>query len=207
MTTVHLVHGFNVSDSGRATTDRLAPYFRDKGFATRQWDYGWVGLVGVRFANPRVAARLAAAVEPGDIAVGHSNGACIVMDAADLGAPLDGLILLNPAVECDRKAAGQVKWWHVYYNSADGPVEASELLDWLPWNGRLWGKEHFWGNMGNRGFTGSDDRCRKFDCSIYEPPIAGHSTIFRRLDRWGERIVNLAGIDHMRYRGPRVVTA
>ena len=194
MTTVHLVHGFNVQDNGRRSTDRLAPYFNSQGFETRQHDYGWKFLLGVRFANPRVAREIAATVQPGDIGCGHSNGCLILALAADLGAPFAGLVFINPALEPAREIAPQVKWAHVYHNRGDAPVEAAQLLDFLPWN---WGRRHPWGEMGNVGYTGADARVRNFDCGRQQPPLSGHSAMFApaNLATWGRRVASLARIE------------
>ena len=185
MTTVHLVHGFNVSDNGRGSTDRLVPYFRKAGFTTRQHDYGWMGLLGARFRDPRIAARIARTVKPGDIGCGHSNGCTILAMAADLGTPFAGLVLINPALEADRVVARQVRWIDVYHNRGDVAVKASEFLDWLPWN---LGGGHPWGDMGNKGFVGTDARYRNYDCGETWPPVSGHSAIFQQLASWGPRI-------------------
>lgn len=183
MTTVHLTHGFNVRDGGAASTDKLRPYFEAAGYAVDEDDYGWVGLLRLRSTNKRVAARLAAHVKPGDIGCGHSNGGLIVVMAADLGAPFAGLILIHPALESDRVFAPQVSWITVYHSELDGVVDVAEGLDWLPWN---WRKEHPWGDMGSRGYTGDDPRCRNINDK------KDHSGIFRHLKVWGPRIVENA---------------
>lgn len=189
MTTVHLVHGVNVTDRGRRTTGRLAPWFHLVGFETRQHTYPWVGLLGVRAANPRVAGRLVKAVKPGDIGCGHSNGCAILADAADRGAPFEGLVLINPALESAREIAQHVQWIHVYHNKGDLPVVASEILDWLPWY-KLRRKEHFMGDMGNRGYTGPSPRYRNFDCdaAATQLDIESHSEVFGQLNAWGQVI-------------------
>lgn len=194
MTTVHLVHGFNVTDGGKRTTDRLAPFFRGAGLSTRQHDYGWIGLLGVRFANPRIAARIVPSVKPGDIGCGHSNGCLILAMAADLGAPFAGLVFINPALETERAIARHVKWVHVYHNRGDVPVEAAQALDALPWN---WGHRHPWGSMGNVGYLGPDPRVRNFDGGRFDPPVSGHSAIFApsALSTWGPRIASLARLE------------
>jgi hypothetical protein len=181
--TAHFLHGFNVSDRGRGSTDTLVPYFRRLGFATRQHDYGWFGLLQVRLRNEKVAAKVAKAVKPGDIGVGHSNGCEILARAADLGAPFAGLVLIHPALEADREIAHQVGWIDVYHGFRDAAVQVSELLDWMPWN---WGRAHPWGDMGNRGYLGTDPRVANINDGM------DHSGIFTLIKDWGPIIASRA---------------
>lgn len=192
--TVHLAHGINTFDNGRATTDKLVVPFRRRGFATRQWDYGWRGVLGARLGNPGVAAQIVKAVRPGDIGCGFSNGGAIHADAADLGAPYEGLVLINAALKSDRVFAPQLKWIHVYCNAGDYPVLAAELLDWLPW---YWKTPHFMGRMGNVGYTGSDPRVTTFRCPPLTPHLDGHSAIFAKGQAvWRDRIAENAQAAH-----------
>lgn len=176
MITVHLLHGFNVTDRGRDTTDRLIPHFRGAGFCVRDHDYGWFGLLQVRFRNKAVAQDLSKQVYHGDIGVGHSNGCTILAQAADMGAPFRGLVFINPALEAERYVAPQVEWINIYYNAGDVPVRVAKYL----WH-------HPWGNMGQVGFSGEDDRVHNVDCS---ETVNGHSDIFTKLEQWGPAIVN-----------------
>lgn len=177
---VHFLHGFNVFDRGRGTTDRLVPYFRRAGYPTRQHDYGWFGLLQVRLRNEEVAKRVLRSVKPGDIGVGHSNGCEILARAADLGAPFAGLVFIHPALEATREIAHQVSWFDVYHGRRDVAVQAAELFDWLPWN---WGEEHPWGDMGMRGYLGTDPRAANINDGL------DHSGIFTMLEDWGPIIV------------------
>lgn len=183
----HLLHGFNVSDGGASTTDTLVPYIKRAGFSVRQHDYGWFGLLQVRFLNNRVAQTVKEATQVGDIGIGHSNGCAILAEAADRGAPFEGLILINPALEQGRIIAPQVKWIHVYHNRDDKPVKLTGWLDYLPWN---WGRGHPWGAMGNTGFTGNDDRYLNIDCAKYN--VSGHSDVFRKIRTMGPVILNVS---------------
>ena len=188
MPAVHLVHGFNVTDDGGATTDRIAPYFEAAGFRPVEQDYGFLFLLGAWICNNRVAKRIAKQVKPGDIGCGHSNGCAILTRAADAGAPFDGLVLINPALDADFTFAPQLRWIHVYYNQDDGAVKLAELIP------------HFlnkrWGAMGARGYVGTDPRVENIDCHKDQgrglPRVEGHSTIFSMMPTWGKFIAGKA---------------
>jgi hypothetical protein len=180
---VHLVHGFNVRDGGARTTDLIAPYFETVGFRPVEQDYGYV-LLTMLVTNRVVANKIAGEVRPGDIGCGHSNGCAVLTRAADAGAPFEGLVLINPALDADIEFAPQLKWVHVYYNQDDGAVKWAELIpDWL--NQR-------WGNMGARGYVGADPRVESINCQRDQgrglPRIEGHSAIFQHMPAWGKFI-------------------
>lgn len=180
MTTAHLVHGFNVRDQGMNTTDRLRPYINDAGMNVCDHDYGWMGLVGVRIFNKRIAEEIANCARKGDIGIGHSNGCTILSLAADAGAALTGLILINPALPPERAFAPQLEWIHVYYSSGDTAVQAARALQVLPWNWSVWGAKPQWGNMGATGYRGEDPRVCSFLTGEHR-----HSDIFKKLPTWG----------------------
>jgi hypothetical protein len=175
MRRVFLIHGFNVSDGGKNTTDGLMPHIARSGWKPVQIDYGWFGLIQVRLCNGGVAETIKAAARRGDIGIGHSNGCAILMEACQRGAQLTGLVLINPALDEDCKVPAQVRWIHVYHNREDSPVKWSRIL-----------LLHPWGAMGRHGYQGSDDRYLNVDCY---PDVQGHSDIFKKLDRWGPKIV------------------
>lgn len=166
-----LIHGFNVDDGGAGTTDRLRPYFESNGYEVVEQDYGWRGLLGVRLHNDRSAARLVAEAMPGDIAVGHSNGAAIIHAATHAGARLTGVVYINPALDRDLAPGPSVLWADVYYSPSDKVV---------PWARLLIG--HAWGDMGRTGYRGNDKRVRSWNLETAfgrMPTAIGHSTIFR----------------------------
>lgn len=174
-----IVHGFNVSDGGAGTTDRLMPYVTKAGMKPISVDYGWFGLVQVRLCNGGVAEIIKAASRKGDIGIGHSNGCAILMDACQRGANLTGLVLINPALDEDCVAPPQVRWIHVYFNRDDSPVKWSRIL-----------LLHPWGSMGRSGYQGDDQRYLNVDCA---PGVSGHSDIFKKLERWGPKIMRGIG--------------
>jgi hypothetical protein len=179
MRRVFIVHGFNVSDGGKNTTDGLMSYIKAAGWRPEPIDYGWFGLIQVRLCKGGVAEIIKAAARKGDIGIGHSNGCAILMEAAQRGAQFTGLVLINPALDEDCKAPPQVRWIHVYHNREDSPVKWSRIL-----------LLHPWGAMGRHGYRGKDERYTNFDCY---PDVKGHSDIFTKLETWGPRIVRNIG--------------
>jgi hypothetical protein len=185
MTTAHLVNGWNVSDGGANTVDKLKPYLNGIGLSTLDHDYSFPGifpgLVQVRFGNTRVAESVFRHAHRGDIGIGHSNGACILAQAALMGAPLTGLVLINPALDEDFIVAPQVKWIHVYHSHNDYAVWFAKLLRF----------RHPWGAMGRVGFKGTDPRYTNVDYTPF-----GHSDVFQHLDGWGPRIADAILREH-----------
>ena len=180
MPTVHLVHGFNVRNGGKTTTDKLVPYFQRFDFETIEHDYGWLGLLGSYTCNAAIGNVVAMAARWGDIGCGHSNGCAILTRAADAGAKFTGLIFINPALDADMRFAPQVQWIHVYHNADDKAVTLAGLLP------NFINKR--WGNMGAYGYTGDDPRVTNVNCGTGPVPVSGHSDIFNKLDPWGHYI-------------------
>jgi hypothetical protein len=169
----HVVHGFNVTDGGQRTTDRLLPHLQKAGYKTLQHDYGYFGLIQVRLCNGGVAEAIKSITQRGDIGIGHSNGCAILAEAAKRGAPFKGLVFIHPALDDDYLVAPQVEWVHVYHSDKDQAVWFAKLLRF----------NHPWGAMGRTGYTGSDERYLNFNDD--EP----HSGTFENNKLWGPRIV------------------
>lgn len=180
MPTVHLLHGFNVSDGGKASIDRLIPHLRDKGFIIREHDYGWRGLLGVLFFNQSIAEELAEHIKEGDICIGHSNG-CAIIYRTSLITPITGVVFINPALDVD--LAANADWVHVYHNEDDLPVKIASKIWFVKW-----------GQQGRIGYKGDQDYVTQFDCKHTHamPSVSGHSDIFN-YHSWRERIsMNMA---------------
>ncbi len=175
MPTVHLLHGFNVSDGGTASIDRLIPHLKDKGFVVREHDYGWRGLLGVRFLNQGTAEELAEHIHEGDICIGHSNGCDIIYRASFL-CDMTGVVFINPALDTDKTAIAD--WVHVYYNEDDSVVLASTIL-----------RFHNWGAQGRNGYNGDQDYVTQFNCKGDSrlPMVSGHSDLFNH-GPWREQV-------------------
>jgi len=166
MPTVHIVHGFNVSDGGKDTIDTLIPELKAVGFKVVEHDYGRWFFLRVRLLNKSLAKKIAAQVKDGDIAIGHSNGCAVLYYASKL-CKLSGLVFIQPALDNDKLP--DADWIHIYYNEQDDAVSASRILRW-----------HIWGNMGQVGYTGVAPHVQQFDTLHVDelPEIGGHSTIF-----------------------------
>lgn len=95
MAAIHLLRGFNVSDGGKTIVARLMPYLESSGHTAQIFSYGWIGLMGAWFLNPRIVKQLLPRVGPDDIGIGHSNGCVLLHRAAHLGAPFKGLIYMG----------------------------------------------------------------------------------------------------------------
>ncbi len=146
MRTCYLIHGFNVGDAGKGTTDLLRPELEGMGLKVMEVDYGWFGLLRVRLCNEAVARTLASLAEPDSVAVGHSNGCAIAHRAAQYGAPFGRMFYINPALDRDAELAEQVDRLTVFYSESDSAVKASR---WRPWSR--------WGDMGAVGYQGPAD--------------------------------------------------
>lgn len=172
MTTVHLLHGIHTSKNSRRLAD-LAPIVEQaSGLPVVYHEYGDILAIQTRWKNPGIAERLAKLVEPGDVLVGHSNGCAIWTRVLMLGAPAQGVVLLNGALDDSIEFPPQLKWAHVYFNQYDKAV---------PWAERMpkWLLDPMWGDLGRDGYRGKDPRVTKTDCfnSPPFPPLAGHSAI------------------------------
>ena len=144
---VILVHGFNVKDGGKGTTDGLRSHFEDEGFEVLEFDTGWRFLAGVRWGNAKRARRLARMIKPGDILVGHSDG-CNLINLASwhLSGSAEKkpatVVYLNPALDRDTQLAPQILGALVFSTMSDRVVQ---LASWLSF--------HPWGDMGRVGYS------------------------------------------------------
>lgn len=179
---VILVHGFNVRDGGLNTVVALRPYFEAAGFEVKLFRYGWTGLLGTYFLNARFAQILADLSEPGDIAVGHSNGCALIHESVHLGATFSQLVYVNPALDRDAALPAGVQRAHVWHSPSDLPVRFAR---WLP--------SHPWGNMGSRGYVGADRRFTNYNKETGFPPYSSreHSDVFKPglIEFFGPQIV------------------
>lgn len=164
-----LVHGFNVADEGKGSTDKLRPYFEAAGYTVCELDYSWTGLVGVSLCDKKIA-KVIAELAPRDadtVAVGHSNGCAILADASREGAEFDQMVFINPAINRDEQIGPQVKRIHVWHSPGDMAVKIGRFA--LPWA---------WGDMGAVGYRGKDQRFVNYDKSKIPPFSKSHSDMF-----------------------------
>ncbi len=177
-----IVHGIHTNDNA-AWMDYMVSAFRDAGWDASKWTYGYAYALLTRFQNPGRAKKLAAMVRPGDIVLGHSNGACITWMAAELGAPMGGAILLNPALDTDKVLARQVPWVDLYANRYDEAVPLASLF-----------VGHPWGPQGAEGITIEDARYRTVWTDSEPPMVRGHSAILAPevITLWTAKIIRSA---------------
>lgn len=174
-----IVHGIHTNDSV-GWMDFLVERFRDCGWNAAKWTYGYAYAMLTRWQNPGRAKALAALIQPGDVVLGHSNGCCLAWMAAELGAPIGGAIMLNPALDCDKVMARQVPWVNLYANRHDEVVPLAKVF-----------VGHPWGAQGRDGLGVKDDRYQTVFTDGGYPVVRGHSDILspEKLPLWSTRII------------------
>ena len=173
---VHLVHGFNVKDGGKASVDKFIPFLNQARFITREADYGFVFLLGVRLFNQNFASLLAGELSEGDSLLAHSNGADLIRRISFMNVPKFRAVLINPALDRGTKFGPALERALVLYNHADWATWFAQFLIASPW-----------GSMGCYGYKGKDTRIQNVDCW----PIAkGHSGVFEHPEVWAYQIIN-----------------
>lgn len=175
-----IVHGIHTNDS-EGWMDFLVDAFAARGWDASKWTYGYAYAVLARLQNLRRAEKLYAMIEPGDVVLGHSNGACLAWMASHLGAPMGGAILLNPALDTDKVMAPHVPWVNLYPNRYDKAVSWARLFALHPW-----------GAQGRDGLTVRDARYRTTWTERTPPPVAGHSAVLAPdvLPAWSQRFIS-----------------
>lgn len=181
---VIIVHGIHTNDNA-GWMRYLEAKFLQRGWRTYVWTYGYAYALLTRLQNPGRAEALCDLIEPGDVVLGHSNGGCLAWMAAELGAPMGGAILLNPALDRDKLLAKQVPWVNLYTNRFDEAVPWAEIF-----------VGHPWGAQGRDGISVPDvPRYRVVETSIPRndaPAVRGHSAILATdaLPAWSHKIID-----------------
>lgn len=178
-----IVHGIHTNDSD-GWMDYLVHAFNNGGWNAAKWTYGYAYAVLTRFQNPGRARALADLIQPGDVVLGHSNGCCLAYLASQLGAPIGGAILLNPALDTDKVMAPQVPWVNLYPNRHDEAVKYAGLWP-----------AHPWGAQGRAGISVKDTRYKTVwtdEGAGEAPAVQGHSAVLANdvLPAWARRIVD-----------------
>jgi len=173
-----IVHGFNVRDGGRNTTDQLIPYIRAGGHDVDEdeGDYGYFNIWMIRmfkaYRKSRVLYRLAKAFETADVILDHSNGGNFTTQALDMMGPdYNNKILvihISPALNYKTQIPGAVRRQLVLHTKHDFWVK---LATFIPF-------KHPWGRMGAVGYQGNDNR----NTNVKDNRIPGHSAWFN--PRW-----------------------
>ena len=162
-----LVHGFNVRDGGKRTIDQLAGSLRRRGHTVDMdsADYGWHGLIRVRFFHGSAVRRIRTALMSADAVITHSNGANYATKALRKIDSKKIVIHLSPALNKRSKPPKAVSEQHVFHSRHDNVVQWARYILFHPW-----------GNMGAYGYMGKDSRVSNHD---YTNRIKSHSSWFR----------------------------
>lgn len=184
-----LVHGWNVSDAGMNSVDRLAPALESLGYEvdTDEADYGFltwqmfsfIARVAIR---PFVVQRLARAFKNADVIVTHSNGANFAHRALKQ-MPADSrprlLIHFSPALNRKTRRPRLVNRMVVFYTRSDWAVKLATFIPFHPWgrmgsHGPLLGDLHTVGydhsdqTRGHSGWFKPDSQAEKYSLAIHD---------------------------------------
>lgn len=178
--TIHLLHGIHTSEKNN-TIANLMPYLATTGEIVEYERYGYALAILTGIQNPGRARKLAETISAGDICVGHSNGCDLIWRMLELGSPIKGAILINPALDVDIAFGPQLDWAYVISNKGDEAVG---------WANKLFLFDHPWGPMGRDGYQGTDPRiinCFADDNQYGNNALDGHSDLFTpsKIEFWG----------------------
>lgn len=170
-----LVHGFNDRSAGAANIDQVAPLLVKHGHTvdTDGEDYGYMGLLTVRFGRHGAVARVvnairdALAVGQNVVVVGYSNGFNFSIKALRLVTGKVRLAGVHPASPARFTPPDSVARCWIAYTRSDWAVRAASYVGWL-----IPG----WGRLGAIGYQGSDARVSDTD---YSDVAAGHGGLWR----------------------------
>lgn len=184
MNNCYIVHGFNVDDGGKATTDRVISYVRGVGYNPVEIDYGNYDLIEVREENIDVVNILMDKVQHGDVFIGHSNGNAIIAEAIEHGAPFAKGVMIHPALKSFwvPPKLHPIERIAVFYHPTDYATWGAWLLRLFSPGNIIYGK-HIWGAMGSTGPLAKDARMAG------RLGAMGHSQGFKDIKKWGPRYV------------------
>ena len=166
MSTIYLVHGFNVKDGGDGSVGTLRRSLEISGHKVVLVQYGWMHRFRVRMCTKGVANVFASMAEPDSVVIAHSNGANVVHAAAEAGAKFKHVFLINPALDAGKDIPNADKV-HVFYAPSD---PWTRIARWIPFSD--------WGRQGQVGYTGTDPRYKHTNLDDLADKEVGHSGIF-----------------------------
>lgn len=164
MNKVHIIHGIHSSE-GKSTPGLCIPELREAGYDIEVHHYGRAYAISSRFRNQGRAEGIAPKIEPHDFILAHSNGCDITRRILDIGVIINGVVLLQPALDEDTIFALGNYWLNVFHNDHD---KATWVAKYFLWFG------HPWGAMGRYGYSGNDTRIRNYD-TLRDFGLGGHS--------------------------------
>lgn len=183
---IHLIHGIRTSPD--SPVKGLIPYLQSAGFAVKYPEYGFELALETRFFNPMFVGSILPYIEPGDICIGHSNGCALIYEMMRLGAPIQGAVFINGALEQSLVRPAHVKWIDVYYNADDQITEAARI------GASIGVVDRDWGQLGHAGYLGNDPEIRSVNCgtTFGLPIVSGHSDFFTpaNLAKWAPYLIN-----------------
>ena len=167
---IHLIHGIHTAGSDQAP-EYLIQYLPGTVYYP---DYGYELALTTRLINPMIVGTIEPYVAPGDTLIGHSNGCAIALELVERGAPVDGLVFINAALNAQVKLPDRILWCDIYFNAGDTVTEAAKVAAAL---GLV---DTTWGEMGHSGYSGRDARVTNINCGATAglPAVSGHSDIF-----------------------------
>lgn len=206
--TVHLIHGFNEHHKKqRPKMIVLEPLIAALGLNVMIHDYGHWDLVATR-NNDNLARLIFPHINEGDTLVGFSNGAAIIAHLERLGVRAKRIVLIQPALAKTWTPNKFTRSIAVFWNEGDRATIAGKwwrrLTGFLPWR---WQDRHNWGEMGNTGYRGYDERYVQYQTDAVgddahqqvkhqrhqqvPPKVSGHSTWTKpKSSPWWEIIVS-----------------
>jgi hypothetical protein len=183
---IHLIHGIHTEPTSQVKG--LIGYLLEAGFEVAYPEYGYELALETRVVNSMLVGTLLPYIKPGDILIGHSNGCAIAYHLMLLGAPAEGAIFINGALETNIIRPGTCKWIDVYSNQGDTLTEAAML------GARLGLVDSVWGELGHLGYTGKDPLIPNYFCDKTPgmPVVLGHSDFFTpaKLKAWAGWMVD-----------------
>jgi hypothetical protein len=182
---IHLIHGIHTEPTSQVKG--LVGYLLEAGLEVAYPDYGYELALQTRVVNSMLVGAMLPYVKQGDILIGHSNGCAIAYHLMLLGAPVEGAIFINGALETDIIRPGTCKWIDVYSNAGDTLTEAAMLGQ------RLHLVDPVWGELGHMGYTGKDPLIPNLFCdkTAAMPVVSGHSDFFTpvKLKAWAPFLI------------------
>jgi len=181
---VHLLSGINTLGT-QQSMGLIAENLFKVGFKKEEiiaHPYGFPIVFGTAWLrNPFIARRIAKQIESNDIIIGHSNGAALAWLMAKEGAPITGIILIDPALDAEKAMAPQVKWIHIFYNTCDTVVNWAK---WIPF--------HLWGDQGRVGYIGNDSRYIQHDVGCHQTDAITEHSFALHDSTWADIIAKTA---------------
>lgn len=162
-----VLHGINVSDGGKGSVAKVAPWLVAMGYDVLHFEYGRLSMFGARFFNDNLARALASEIRFNrpKLIVSHSNGATLEHRALAQIEGMQGidLVRIAPALDRDLRLPASVHRCAVVYNAHDWVIRLAARIPWA-----------VWGSMGAFGPDSDDERFLR-----WAAPFELHSNYFR----------------------------